>query len=236
MSARGLGASGSTPKCWRLKRRSSPCCGESSPSCRTLARSPGLAGVTKRATCVHALRRAVAGLFGASIPASALERDVSRCGCPTPADLDSMLLTSDLVWVGRSGSASVTVRWHCSARWLPASLAWPRVEPGRAAEIHRFLGANGASFFADIYQEWVAAIRQVLDALWDLVWSGHVTNDSLHPLGPSSQQAARRGKPNLSGRFRRMRVVAGRCPAPAGDDTGRRRGPGAARPLRIGFP
>lgn len=174
----------------------------------------------------HALRRAVASLFGASIPASALERDVLAVRVSDAgADLDSMLLTGDLVWVGRGrigardGRVALFPRDRFRHLWRG-----PESEPeGRADEIHRFLGANGASFFADIYQGVGGGDpAEVLDALWDLVWSGHVTNDSLHPLRAflSNRPAKTRGKPNLSGRF--PAHAGGRwslVPAPAGDDT-----------------
>src|SRR5205814_2928606 len=75
------------------------------------------------------------------------------------------------------------------------------------------LAARGALFFPQL----LAALGggfgpDVTDALWDLVWSGEVTNDSLHPLRsflrpPAIRHARRRGPsqrglaPELSGRW-----------------------------------
>src|SRR5262249_18312034 len=45
------------------------------------------------------------------------------------------------------------------------------------------LAARGASFFPQLLQACGGGFyREVLDALWDLVWAGEVTNDTLHPL------------------------------------------------------
>ena len=49
--------------------------------------------------------------------------------------------------------------------------------------IREHLGARGASFYRDLF----GAVRgtndrEVLDALWDLVWAGEVTNDTFAPL------------------------------------------------------
>ncbi|NIS35162.1 MAG: hypothetical protein GWN79_18350, partial [Actinobacteria bacterium] len=55
---------------------------------------------------------------------------------------------------------------------------------GRLHEaLRNHLENRGASFFRDLY---VAAEggdpQDVLEALWDLVWSGEVTNDTLAPV------------------------------------------------------
>src|SRR5205823_2285860 len=62
----------------------------------------------------------------------------------------------------------------------------PSVEPPRS-ELHEgirgHLGARGASFFRDIYNSCGGGDEEVmLEALWDLVWSGEVTNDTFAPL------------------------------------------------------
>ena len=55
------------------------------------------------------------------------------------------------------------------------------------AVIREHLAARGASFWADLLAALAARDlpydeATVLDALWDLVWAGEVTNDSLAPL------------------------------------------------------
>ena len=70
--------------------------------------------------------------------------------------------------------------------------------------IVEFLADRGASFFRDIYNgtgggDPLAA----LDHLWDLVWLGHVTNDTLAPVRALIQHRSttRSGRPGLSSQF-----------------------------------
>jgi ATP-dependent Lhr-like helicase len=56
-----------------------------------------------------------------------------------------------------------------------------------SAEIHERIRAHlqrrGASFYRELYAaSGGRSDRQVLDALWDLVWAGEVTNDTFSPL------------------------------------------------------
>src|SRR5581483_2170851 len=69
----------------------------------------------------------------------------------------------------------------------------------RHERIRAFLGARGASFFRDIYNASGGGDEdEVLDALWDLVWTGEATNDTFAPLrliGPAARRPAR--KPHM---------------------------------------
>ena len=56
-----------------------------------------------------------------------------------------------------------------------------------AGEIHdrirEHLGRRGACFYRELFTAAKArSDREVLDALWDLVWAGEVTNDTFAPL------------------------------------------------------
>ena len=55
------------------------------------------------------------------------------------------------------------------------------------------LQSFGASFFPDVYQGvGGGSTDDVVEAMWDLVWAGVVTNDSLAPLrGFTARDAAR---------------------------------------------
>jgi ATP-dependent Lhr-like helicase len=53
----------------------------------------------------------------------------------------------------------------------------------RATKILEFLSRSGASFFAAIHNGVGAGFPgETRDALWELVWSGQITNDTFHPL------------------------------------------------------
>src|SRR5204862_374995 len=85
----------------------------------------------------------------------------------------------------------------------------PAEEPA-GGEIHdalrEHLLAHGASFWTDLFaSSGVADQRAVLNALWDLVWAGEATNDTLAPLrsavarktAPSRSAKPRPAKPQI---------------------------------------
>jgi ATP-dependent Lhr-like helicase len=155
-----------------------------------------------------ALNDAIGRLTGAIIPASVLERDVLASRVVDPAThLDRLLLEGDLVWIGRDslgpsdGKLALYPRSSLRLLWRgPGEMA---DDPG-SISIVEFLAERGASFFRDIYNG-VGGGDPVplLENLWDLVWSGHVTNDTLAPLRALIQQksAKRTGRPGISSQF-----------------------------------
>jgi ATP-dependent Lhr-like helicase len=164
---------------------------------------------------LEALLDAIEQLQGASVPASALEREIlpARVEDYHPAMLDTLMAAGEVVWVGveplgeRDGRIALYLTDHV-ARLRPPATAPPAVE-GRAAEILEYLAGNGASFFAAIHQGTGQGFPQeTVDALWDLVWAGLVTNDTLHPLRAyvrvEDKRGARRRPPSP---FRSRRLV-----------------------------
>jgi ATP-dependent Lhr-like helicase len=133
-------------------------------------------------------------LAGASVPASVLEADVlpARMADYRPSDLDALSTSGDLVWLGASPLGSTDGRVRLVFR-DQVDLLVPAPDPELRPEgpIHDALRAHlaerGASFWAELVGA-VAAVgadyddASVLAALWDLVWAGEVTNDSLAPL------------------------------------------------------
>jgi ATP-dependent Lhr-like helicase len=82
----------------------------------------------------------------------------------------------------------------------PASVTASAETTGRAAEIVSYLRAHGASFFAAIHDGTGGGFPgETVTALWDLVWSGLVTNDTLHALrayiSDTATKPAKRGRP-----------------------------------------
>jgi ATP-dependent Lhr-like helicase len=150
---------------------------------------PAWQGADRPRGDVDALADAIGRLQGASVPASILETDVlpGRVRGYRPADLDALVAGGDVVWVGAgplgSDDGRVTLVFRSDA---PALLPAGAAEPP-AGELHDALRAHlaerGASFWTDLVTAaGTADERLLLAALWDLVWAGEVTNDTLAPL------------------------------------------------------
>ena len=146
---------------------------------------------------------------GAAIPASVLERDIlgSRIDY-RPDMLDQLMVAGEVVWVGRGalgardGRLSLYFRDHLPQLHLDANTDAPE---GPVHELLRqHLAERGASFFGDLYAAAEGGDPDlVLDSLWDLVWAGEVTNDSLGPVRAflAGRRRRRTGRPSLSSRF-----------------------------------
>jgi ATP-dependent Lhr-like helicase len=52
------------------------------------------------------------------------------------------------------------------------------------------LASRGATFFSDLARDAGGFPREVLDTLWQMVWSGEVTNDTLEPLRSRARAAS----------------------------------------------
>jgi ATP-dependent Lhr-like helicase len=156
-----------------------------------------------------ALRDAISQLAGAQVPASTLERDILRARVVEPGSgIDELMLMGDLVWIGagpigtKDGRVALYPRERLGALWSGPDPGYEPDDVGTA--ILETLDAKGASFFHDIYPAAGGGDPEViLDALWTLVWAGHVTNDTFAPVRAyvARRGGGRSGKPNLSNRF-----------------------------------
>ncbi|MCP3938676.1 MAG: DEAD/DEAH box helicase [Actinomycetia bacterium] len=154
-------------------------------------------------------------LQGAAIPASVLESDVlaSRVRDYSPAALDSLLASGAVVWAGAGGLGSSDGRIRLVFREQAALLLdQPTDAPGGPIQdaLREQLTRRGASFWPELLASaGVADEASVLEALWDLVWSGEVTNDTFAPVrallasGSSRRTSTRRGRPR-PGQLRRI--------------------------------
>ena len=207
-------ASGATPRCcagcgsgrWpRCARRSSP------PTPRRSARFlPRWHGVDTDARGLDRAYEVVSQLQGVALPASVLERDVlvdprPRLLAPTarrPA-------RRRRGHVGRRRLAGPRRRQGAAVPAGRSPLLLPRSAGVRRQARRRpsttgcamLLGTRGACFFRDLAGS--SEERATLDALWDLVWAGEVTNDSFAAVRALSAKkrsggAARGGRPRLS--------------------------------------
>jgi ATP-dependent Lhr-like helicase len=178
---------------------------------------PEWQGLLRPRSGPDALVDAIAQLQGAAIPASILESDVlpSRVQGYRPPDLDALCASGDIVWVGAGGIGADDGRIALYFREALRVLApTPASEPPERAThrgIRKHLAARGASFWPDLVQAaGTTDERVVMQALWDLVWAGEVTNDTLAPLRAvlGRKPRAPRGKPR-PGALRRAGPPAG---------------------------
>jgi ATP-dependent Lhr-like helicase len=155
-----------------------------------------------------ALEGAIEQLQGARIPARILETEVlpARVRDFRSADLDALCAAGEVVWIGAGGSGPedgrVALCFRGVARVLAPAPA-PDTERPRG-DIHQrlreHLAKHGASFWPDLLRAaGLADERAVLAALWDLVWAGEVTNDTLAPLRALLARRARGGGPAAPG-------------------------------------
>jgi ATP-dependent Lhr-like helicase len=129
-------------------------------------------------------------LAGVPIPASAWESLVlpSRVRNYSPALLDELTSSGEVVWAGH-GTLPGRDGWVSlhPADLAPFTLPIPEpVEGADDALEHALLEAlgRGGAYFAAQLKEMAGAENEqsVLEALWNLTWSGRVTNDTFAPV------------------------------------------------------
>jgi ATP-dependent helicase Lhr and Lhr-like helicase len=162
-----------------------------------------------------ALERAIDQLQGTPIAASVLVQDVlpARIRGFSPADLDGLLATGELSWVGVEphGSSDGKIALYRNDK-LGLLAPAPTPAPGELqAKLRAELTTGGAMFFSELSRRIGGFPRDLLSALWDLVWSGEVTNDTLAPLRSLQAQAKpARGRPDPRARRAPMPGSEGR--------------------------
>jgi ATP-dependent helicase Lhr and Lhr-like helicase len=149
-------------------------------------------GVGGRLRGTEGVVRVVEQLAGALIPASALETLVlpSRVTAYDPAALDELMTAGEVVWSGHGGLPGDDgwVALHL-ADTAPLTLAEPsELELGPVHEALLSALSSGGAFFArnliSVVLDAVGPTSEadVTAAVWDLVWSGRITGDTLAPL------------------------------------------------------
>ncbi len=154
----------------------------------TLARFlPAWQGVGSDARGLERLLEVITQLQGLTVVLSALERDIlpARMGYDGRL-LDELITAGEVVWQGRGamgrddGRIALFLRGDASRL-----LAFPSDPPRTALHeaIRGRLRERGAAFVRDLLDACPATpLDEVVDALYDLVWAGEVTNDTLQPL------------------------------------------------------
>jgi len=167
------------------------------------------------------LLRTVEQLQGAPVPASALERLVLPARVPgyRAPMLDELCAAGEVVWAGAGAIGS-------DDGWVALYLAEdaPLLLPDPVADdlspladsVLDLLEGRGALFFRQISDgTGSTSDAELLGALWDLVWMGQLTNDTLSPLRALSG-VGKATRPVRPGRTRRGPALPSRQGPPAG--------------------
>jgi ATP-dependent Lhr-like helicase len=195
-------------------------------------------GLVRPRVGLDALLDAIENLQGAPLPASILESEIlsARLDGYSSGDLDALAAAGEVVWRGvepvgdRDGRVTLYLTDHVSRLWRPPAAA----ELGdRERAIVDHLETHGASFFAAVHEAGGGGYPgETVDALWDLVWKGILTNDTFHALRAFTRAPARRprkreragaGSPFRSRRVAppsaegRWSLLADRVPVPPSD-------------------
>src|SRR3954447_12210867 len=161
------------------------------------------------------LVRVIEQLQGAAVPGSMLETVVlpSRVVDYTSSMLDELTSAGEVLWAGQ-GSLPGNDGWVSLYLADTAPLLLPPVEGDDAVtelqqQILDALSGGGALFFRTLSDRLTSLDdRGLADALWDLVWSGRLTNDTLLPLrnllGASRTRPAPRVRPGRASRLGRQ--------------------------------
>ncbi|WP_309112881.1 ATP-dependent helicase [Saccharothrix sp.] len=196
---------------------------------------PAWHGVGRRlraAPTVDDVYAVVEQLAGAPLPASAVESLVLPARLPGyyPALLDELTAAGEVTWTG-CGSLAGGDGWIALAPADVADLLLPDLVPEAAPDspLHRAVVealAGGALFFRQVVDrvslQGPTTDGEVVGALWDLVWAGVVTNDTLAPLralvaGGGTAHKPKRAAPR--GRYARMRAGRPDMPSRTGPPT-----------------
>ncbi|MFE2285115.1 DEAD/DEAH box helicase [Streptomyces sp. NPDC059443] len=141
---------------------------------------------------IDGLARAIEQLQGAPVPASALERLIlpSRVSDYSPALLDELTTTGEVIWAG-AGSLPGKDGWISLYLAEAAPLLLPPQHPLELTPLHEAVLSALSGGYALFFRQLADAVRahtpEVSDldlssAIWDLTWSGRLTNDTLAPL------------------------------------------------------
>ncbi len=174
-------------------------------------------GVLQRRRGLDALLDTIESLQGAPMPASLLESAIlpARIAKYSSSDLDTLIAAGEIVWCGleplgeRDGRIGLYLADKLTTLLPPVRMQAAEPLNSREEAIIAELQRSGALFFAQLHDAVGGGYPgETLDALWNLVWRGMVSNDTLHALRayaakPTTSRPAKRQHNVQSFRSRR---------------------------------
>jgi ATP-dependent helicase Lhr and Lhr-like helicase len=187
---------------------------------------------------LDALLDVIENLQGAPLPASILETEIlpARLVGYKASDLDTLIAAGEVVWVGfdpigeRDGRIGLYLAERVAQLWpiAPAQtiersvrdadgnvIVTDAAPTSKENEIVEYLKKHGASFFQDLHDGVGGGYPgETLEAVWNLVWKGMLTNDGMaalrayceRPAASGSRKPARRVHQQAAG-FRSRRTT-----------------------------
>jgi ATP-dependent Lhr-like helicase len=165
---------------------------------------------------IDRLREALVPLQGVALTPKVWEGDVlpRRLGAYSPNWLDELCTSGEVVWIGSGAlgrnDGRVALYFREDVRLAGPPPANAKLEPftGEVHDAIRERLAAGPSFWLDLVVDLEHPAEEIHNALWDLAWTGEVTNDAFAPLRAPRLRAVppseRQGR-----RFARRRSTAG---------------------------
>jgi ATP-dependent helicase Lhr and Lhr-like helicase len=155
-------------------------------------------GVTVPRRGLDALLDTIEALQGTALLVSELETEIlpARVADYQPGNLDTLMAAGEVTWVGveqigdRNGRIALYLTESLPLLRLPetalvngANVPEQTPHSERAEKIAEFLARQGASFFSEIHNACGGGFPgDTIEALWQLVWAGRITNDTFYPL------------------------------------------------------
>lgn len=170
-------------------------------------------------------------LQGAPLVASVVESELlpARLAGYSSALLDQLCASGEVLWRGLEplGDKDGRIAFYFADQYALLAPEPGRVEGELAAKLREHIASRGASFFQELVASSGGFAPEVLDTLWDMVWAGEATNDTLGPLrsrladdpnkGRRQRIATRRshrlGPPGSEGRWSLLPPVGARSEA-----------------------
>jgi ATP-dependent Lhr-like helicase len=139
---------------------------------------------------IDRLREALVPLQGVALTPKTWEADVlpRRLGAYSQSWLDELCTSGELVWVGagalgrNDGRVALYFREDVRLAGPPPANAKLETAAGEVHEAIRERLAAGPSFWLDLAFDLEHPAEEIHNALWDLAWTGEVTNDAFAPL------------------------------------------------------
>jgi ATP-dependent Lhr-like helicase len=165
---------------------------------------------------VEGVYEAVRALAGVPVPASALESAILPIRVPgyTPAMLDELTSSGDVVWTGTAalpgGDGWIALAPADDSVLLPRAAEPPSAT---AAAIQEVLGSGGGWFLSDLVARLGGAeldASAIAEALRELLWAGLVSNDTIEPVRADRDRVRARRRRSDPRRGRPVRPPRGR--------------------------